>query len=603
MVLADVVRRPVAAPRRWRVVRSLLVVLFVGMLSTGVVAASGPASADDAVGVLVKEGAKVLGGTAAAGTVEEVATGSTLVCATGVGCLVLGAAAVGIGLYATKDVWLPWLENHFSDPPNSGLGVPVSIAQITDADVDQAPGGVVSLTMTNQSADSGGESMAETLRIWCKQTQFNPEHYGVPVGGVATEDKAMNFYFAAHESKTWGTQCTGMGQLVRVQTLPSADNHSGAALNQVEWNVPGQGVDDTFHATVECVGPDGSTVQLTGPDSTTADGGVQLPSCAAAGLGSHAKSATVTGTAPGSPPQTVWSVVPPDHSSDYPQCDAAAATVCQFDVTYKGQRCTVGMAGCTDWARRSQTNTTDYGCLWGPYTLPLSSCHMQERAYETGTQTGVDATPANTDGDPNTATDVNGDPMEGGDPVPDAPTAEPSPSPSTSVASPTPSPTISGPTDPRIPPGDQATANVCWPNGWSAFNPASWVLMPVKCALKWAFVPSGSAIQTSLDGVTGVWNASSWGKWAGAIGGLGSSLSSAPPDDCRGPGLDVNASWVGVDKTVYPFDSCSGAAATVAGIIRDGVSCALVAAGALACVRLLMAGLSYGGFSGGGGGE
>lgn len=38
----------------------------------------------------------------------------------------------------------------------------------------------------------------------------------------------------------------------------------------------------------------------------------------------------------------------------------------------------------------------------------------------------------------------------------------------------------------------------CWPAGWGWFNPAQWVLRPIKCAMLWAFVP-GDALTDSWD--------------------------------------------------------------------------------------------------------
>jgi hypothetical protein len=41
----------------------------------------------------------------------------------------------------------------------------------------------------------------------------------------------------------------------------------------------------------------------------------------------------------------------------------------------------------------------------------------------------------------------------------------------------------------------------CWPSGWGWFNPAQWVLRPIKCAITWAVVPSSTALASRLDTV------------------------------------------------------------------------------------------------------
>lgn len=49
-------------------------------------------------------------------------------------------------------------------------------------------------------------------------------------------------------------------------------------------------------------------------------------------------------------------------------------------------------------------------------------------------------------------------------------------------------------------PGDAETAE-CWPSGWGWFNPADWILRPIKCALVWAFVPEDQVIGDAVDGL------------------------------------------------------------------------------------------------------
>lgn len=61
---------------------------------------------------------------------------------------------------------------------------------------------------------------------------------------------------------------------------------------------------------------------------------------------------------------------------------------------------------------------------------------------------------------------------------------------------------LSGVIDTR---GDTETAitggSGCFPGGWGLFNPVSWVLQPIKCAVEWAFVPTSTEVQTRLAGL------------------------------------------------------------------------------------------------------
>lgn len=47
--------------------------------------------------------------------------------------------------------------------------------------------------------------------------------------------------------------------------------------------------------------------------------------------------------------------------------------------------------------------------------------------------------------------------------------------------------------------GDEA---VCWPDSWGWFNPAEWVLRPIRCGMRWAFVPTGTQVQNSWAALT-----------------------------------------------------------------------------------------------------
>lgn len=570
--------------RARRGLRAVLVAVFVACLCSVTVATSGPASALDGA-ELLKMAPRVLGPTAAVGA-EEVTAG--LVCATGVGCLVLGAAAVGIGLYATQDVWVPWVQNAWGDltANQSGPGGTAGVWEpILDEAVNTSPGGTASLTLDNTDPNND-TSTAGTVTVWCQQTQFNPDHGSAHVGDVIPEPHGFGKYMLKGEQWQYGVQCTGMGQIVKIQTSRNESDPTHATGNQVSWQSQAAVDATTYQATVNCVQDDGTSVSLSGPSTPNADGGVTVPSCAAAGLGSHAKDLTVkSSVGTGGTPSTVWASTPKADSS-YPQCDPGAVSVCKFSVSYQGQECTVGAAGCADWARRSQSNPADYECLWGPYTLPLSSCSVQERAYETGTQTGVQATPANTDGDPSTATDVNGDPMEGGDPTPqDPPTGDPSP-----TATATPTPTISGPTDPRIPTEDQPEVNKCWPNGWSAFNPASWVLMPVRCALKEAFEPSPDVLTDVKTQLTTDLAETGPGPLITAIGHPVSELG-GEGGGCAGPTMHLDIGAVHQDLSL--FNACAPPMSTVAGYVKALLTMVIVVGGGLAVARAVAMGFGF----------
>lgn len=128
-------------------------------------------------------------------------------------------------------------------------------------------------------------------------------------------------------------------------------------------------------------------------------------------------------------------------------------------------------------------------CMWNVYEAPMSFCEDLELERVSGDPTV--AAPAAT---PKPSTQVQVVPA----PAPSlGPTANPKstlePEPDPDPDPPDGSVTVNVPIDPGEGLGggtlDDGAAE-CWPAGWGWFNPAQWVLKPIKCALVWAFVPS-----------------------------------------------------------------------------------------------------------------
>lgn len=141
----------------------------------------------------------------------------------------------------------------------------------------------------------------------------------------------------------------------------------------------------------------------------------------------------------------------------------------------------------------------DDECWWGFITLDPEDCLALTPPPGTGIDTGVSTTEV-----VDVAETPVGDPTSTGTPVDEIVDPKPDPTP-------TPDPNgvtvvVDVPIDdggedaPRVPcpvgsPGDEngpcipSSEGECWPSGWGWFNPAEWVLKPIKCAMVWAFVP------------------------------------------------------------------------------------------------------------------
>lgn len=135
-------------------------------------------------------------------------------------------------------------------------------------------------------------------------------------------------------------------------------------------------------------------------------------------------------------------------------------------------------------------------CMWGELAAASDSwC---------GTEPGLGVTP---------------DPTDVEDPAPDPTT------PTTTVPPPR------GPQDTEPVPAGDAGETSCWTDGWS-WNPVSWVLIPVKCALLWAFWD-----QDTADEIGELWG-DTVGPWVEAVTGtLGSISFSAAAGPCIDMGV------------------------------------------------------------------
>jgi hypothetical protein len=181
-----------------------------------------------------------------------------------------------------------------------------------------------------------------------------------------------------------------------------------------------------------------------------------------------------------------------------------------------------------------------------------------------------------------------------GAPAPEAP-PEPSPSP-TSSATPAPFPT-SGPNprpdDPTLPEGptrDEDTQG-CLAKEWS-WNPVSWVLAPVKCALVWAFVPRDGFVEGKVTGVRDEWGDTGPGRIIGATGGVVTKVGdlAGGADGCSGPAVRFDSGFL--KTTLRPLAACPGDLAhSAARVVRIITTVGLYLGAAALVARILASSL------------
>lgn len=135
-----------------------------------------------------------------------------------------------------------------------------------------------------------------------------------------------------------------------------------------------------------------------------------------------------------------------------------------------------------------------------------------------------------------------------------------------------------------------ADADECWPSGWGWFNPAQWVLRPIKCALEWAFVPDGDELGEDFAAFKGELYAQfPFSLAAGMIGfasDLGNEIETASGTGC----FTGAAEWsFGDYGEVEAGDVCIGGGVELTGPQRDRVLVLMLAPMVWALYRLTWA--------------
>lgn len=530
--------------------RSAVVALLAVMLSFAVVVSQ----PDNAKALTVPPPIPpvIAGGAAAA----RVAGAGAVVCAASVVCLgVTGVAAVGVGLYATRDTWVPALKRWFGD------GQPQFDGGMNPGRLYQSFGNVV--------FDS--EEQKLYYRIYDTRTSGYPAtarwivHYSCQVPGGAFTWNTFTGVASIPAGGTYGTTsggvvvCSSGTKMQAAFTSPDPAYPSEYPSNGFTWAGDGAAVEagSVFRSTARCVKPDGSTQEVTVEYAGQPDGapGFVVPSCSAAGVGSHASQVTVTQRLPGRTDfREIWKVTP-DAPSQYPDCDPAlpSSANCVLRVWVDGQVCSVGDARCLEWQSHDAVRVQ---CKWGNYVVALSYCDMLENAYRPGGASLGD--PDNLDGNPAT---------------------QPGTTPGTGTGTSPGTGTVT--VTPPVNEGEGATSaesvTSCAPSGWQWLNPAAYV-KATGCLFEWAFVPPESPIP----------------QWTQTLQASLPALPSFSISEQGGCGIPITLPAVlgGISFNVVPV--CPGEPAhAAAGIVKVVMTGAVTVAFAVVTVGLVTWGMGW----------
>lgn len=185
-------------------------------------------------------------------------------------------------------------------------------------------------------------------------------------------------------------------------------------------------------------------------------------------------------------------------------------------------------ADCAQWWTTTSQGTTEgpYRCTFGGAPLSIGECGPYRHTFDTKTNTPTITDPATGTQTPWEAKPSTGNSLNPG-------------------------------TGPGTTP-----AQSCFDTGWaSVANPVDWVLVPVKCALVWAFVPRTQVVATTTAGVAGAWNASTPGLFAAKIAAVSAPLAGLADASCGGLILAVpkiGAGWSVTTENRAFLAACPG---------------------------------------------
>lgn len=537
-----------------------------------------------------------------------------------IGWTILGLGVVAVGLVATQDYWVPWVTKTVDDAGNAianAWGKPTQNTTASGTAWTDPKWGTATYTQTTnlvvqsnlRTASVGGVTVpyidvnyvgssafneAVEFDINCRRASDGAKYQEVRPSILTnySPTKRMNSLYPQTNCDANGSGVDKMigyvVQPLRTAVYPGLDpqyyftpvmtsprpSWGDIALENPDGFDP-KSADTKYAVSVECVRADGTkfTLQKT---STGADGALAMPACGAADSGSHATGAmTVVGTPPVAskqPAKTLLTRPAVAPLAGQPLCDISKpGQPCKLAVYVDGKECVVGQWECANWSKLTRDTNWQprISCQQGPYPIAIGGCNVLERAYETG---GAPATEANTDGNPDTRSDID----PNGQQIPRT-------SPQTGTGTGTGAIPETG-VNPSGQAGEQGEN--CWGSGWS-WNPVSWVMVPVSCSLEWAFVPPRAKLQETADAIEPKLEVRGIGPMiTPIITGVGSLGGSG----CAGPPIDLSVIHL---PTFYPFSACDAPMSTIAGGVNVFFSLWLCLTGGLSCVRAIGAAFGF----------
>lgn len=404
-------------------------------------------------------------------------------------------------------------------------------------------------------------------------TEGQPKQYDMTRGAVTVSDQTVRIAFALTPSGSSGEIATflplcaydagennpvqwtsasnppsdGVGTAELVCNTTVSDRPLIGAATRISWTKytrlyqmlwtpnfteENPGYKGQLRTTVQCAGRDGTT-PVSATKRVDQEGGLELDTPdATCPAGDLAVSFTVDYLADGS---TTWLPLTTGDSTGevknlvqlYPDCFGPGVSPCRLDLQTKvgdtsWASCGAAAVGCPDWVSQAEAAPDRYRCKYGKSVLELDYCSAYRRPGSVlpNTKKAPDGTPVRV---PITA------------PVPPATSA---PLKVTDTTGQTVELGKDG--SPAGSLGDGSSD--CWQDGWGTQNPLTWVLTPVQCAFRWAFIPRESVVADFQTTVTDAYNEAPPGKVQRMVAGV---VPDVPPSGCSGITLDLTG-WRGL---------------------------------------------------------
>lgn len=492
---------------------------------------------------------------------EIVAVGGTAVTVGTAGAAVAAVAVAGVMAYQSRDIWLPWVNQLLIEAGVKDQGGNCGNPSCRP-DWVKVVGGSIDTYVVHATVDITPCYPGGCIDVMVYENGGCKDGSGWNWGSGYVRQAVVTF-----DSPQL---CVGHGGV----SYANVQGAIGAGRSDWFTITPGSSwtaANNQTTTTVQCKNALTAAVQTITATTTGEDGHWLMPSCEARlGDAWHPADVQVAIGPQGGTSTVVAHVV--EHSLDrYHDCfdPSTGAMICRVRVWVDGAPCQIGDAHCLDWQQYLADNPGTVQCKFGSYVIAIKNCDALAHAYDTKTQTRTVST-TNPDGSPKVPT------QDAPPPAPDM----------TKGTTPTP-----GTTDPN------ASEGSCMGAAWT-WNPVDWVYVPIKCGLKWAFVPSSATMTATSTAIQTDWNNSSPGQWLNAFKALAPTNSGG--SSCSGLHVNLNLGG-GLDEGMDFFSTCSEPWTTIAAGARLLGTAFLVYFGGLACVRALGSGLGWNPGIGGGG--